>query len=675
MPLAAVVLVALWCVCMYFGFLYVFPVVFALALVAATLVGTGLYFLRVGRVLIPVTARGASPPAPGGKGDPAYRHYLFSQASLDWWKIHRAAVPAMGQTATEALGKVTRSLMTKVRGFFLLPVWLGAVTGLCLAAIPILAVAVALTGAYVLVAAVGMVVWLACLLLLLGVEQVFMRTRRILQTCPHPQCYARIALPEYACPTCGERHRRLTPNLYGAFRHVCRCGTRLPTAIVLGRFRLQAYCPECERALPNRIGRARIEPLPFVGGPDAGKTTFMVLAISALHGVVKAARGRAGFVVQGDEMAFARFRRELRLGKVSKTTTAAPSATMVDITLPGSRTRSGNRILYLFDPSGEGFTGATQVEEMSYLAHGEAMLIVVDPFALPLVQQSLSAGERQTLERAGVVLSPEDPFDTFQRVKNELAARADGGRQKRVAVVVTKADLLRKTAIGGDADRLPGWFDGVGLGNMIRDLARTAGEVRYLASGLPADDAAIARLLAWLTGLPLPAGAPGNGNELNGHTAGATGDGDRTGAAEPGGDTAPGEHTTERSQPTTRTTGNGTKESGTGENATGKDGAKDDGAGEDATGKGRAKEDGTGENATGKDGAKEDGAQEDDHADLTMTDLRRPWTPSRGGEDRVPVTYRLFRWSLFGASAVLGIAALTLLAVWAISLLDGNIPI
>ncbi|WP_424534799.1 TRAFAC clade GTPase domain-containing protein [Sphaerisporangium viridialbum] len=613
MPFVAVFLIALWVACMYFGFLYGFPIVCALTLVAATLAGTGYYFLRAGRVLFPTTASGASPAVPGTgdkQRDPTYRQYLFSQGSLDWWQILRSAVPAIAEGARTALSTVTRRLMTNVQGFFLLPVWLAVVAGLALAVIPLAAVGLAFTSAYALVLAAGMLVWVVCVLLLLGVEQIFMRARRILQTCPHPGCYARIALPEYACPTCGERHRRLTPNRDGAFRHVCRCGTRLPTAIVLGRFRLQAYCPVCERALPHRIGRARIEPLPFVGGPDAGKTTFMVLAINALHGVVKDARGRAGFVVQGDEMAFARFRRELRLGRVSKTTTAAPSATMVDITLPGSRTRSGNRILYLFDPSGEGFTGATQVEAMSYLAHGEAMLIVIDPFALPLVQESLTAAERQSLEGAGVVLSAEDPSDTFQRVRNELAARADGGRQKRVAVVVTKADLLRGTDVGRDADRLPGWFDGVGLGNMVRDLARTAGEVRYLASGLPADERAIGRLLAWLTGLPLP-GPAANGVSPNG----------RSGLG--------GDH-------------NGSRDG-------------DPGAG--------------GDDSKARDGDPGAGGEDD----LGMADLRHPWTPGRGGEGKVPLTYRLFRWSIFGTSALLSAAALTVLTLRAFSLLNAYV--
>ncbi|MFC4591169.1 TRAFAC clade GTPase domain-containing protein [Sphaerisporangium corydalis] len=755
MPFVAVFVIALWCVCMYFGFLYGFPVLCAITLVAATLIGVGHYFARAGRVLLPTTVGGASPSTPGtaeGNRDPAYRHYLFNQASQDWWRILRSVIPAIGQNAKATVSTVTRWLMSNVQGFFLLPVWLAVVAGLALATIPLAVAGAALTSAYALVVLAGMLVWLLLLALLLSVEQVFMRARRILQTCPHPQCYARIDLPEYACPACGERHRHLTPNLDGAFRHVCRCGTRLPTAIVLGRFRLQAYCPECGRALPHRIGRARIEPLPFVGGPDAGKTTFMVLAINALHGVVKAAKGRAGFVVQGDEMAFARFRQELRLGKVSKTTTSAPSATMVDITLPGSRTRSGNRILYLFDPSGEGFTGSTQVEAMSYLAHGEAMLIVVDPFALPLVQQNLSAAERQTLDRAGVVLSPEDPSDTFQRVRNELAARADGGRQKRVAVVVTKADLLRRTSVGRDAERLPGWFDQVGLGNMIRDLAKTAGEVRYLASGLPADEAAIGRLLAWLTDLPVPAPPTPNGSTpANPNGGSAPTDHDQTPTAKrsdtkaspsdttakpsdatgnPGdpqwrsADTQDNPDAARRTPDSTRQTPNDAQENPNSTHDKPNSPQEDPNNSRDKSNDARENPNNANEkpdntrdksNSAPKspnnasespndarerpDNARErpddarerpdDARERSDHArdrsndgtaggsdeaDLTTADLRRPWAPRGGDTSHVPLNYRLFRWSLFGTSALVGAAVMILLALRALPLLNLALP-
>lgn len=506
MWLAVLLGIGLVLACLYFGFRFVFPILFPLTMIAAVLGAVFVYFHDAGRVLLPAAAAGRSPvavPEEGASTDPAYPHYLVGQVWRDWLTVLRTALPKILAFGRDAIVRINGTLLLGWQGVFLLPVWLALVGGVVLAAVPLAVVGAVLSAVHLVIVAAGLAAWLLCVLVLRGVEHLFRLTRRILQTCPHEGCYARLALPEYACPDCGARHRRLTPNLDGAVRHVCRCGARLPTIVPLGRYLLQAYCPECARPLPHRIGQARVEPLPLVGGPDAGKTTFMVLAINAISGAVEAAGGRARFAVRGDEIAFRRLGAELGAGSVSKTGTALPTATMLDVTMPAPMTRNGNRILYLFDPSGEHYTGAGRVEAMSYLAHGEALLLIIDPFALPAVQAGLSAEERRALEEKGVVFSPEDPSDTFQRVRNELAARADGGRQERVAVVVTKTDLLRDTRVGAGVDDLPAWFDDVGLGNMVRDLTRTAGSVRYLASGLPADSTAVAALVGWLTGLPL----------------------------------------------------------------------------------------------------------------------------------------------------------------------------
>lgn len=245
----------------------------------------------------------------------------------------------------------------------------------------------------------------------------------------------------------------------------------------------------------------RIEPLPFVGGPDAGKTTFMALGVDAVHGAVNAVGGRALFADKSDEQAFRKLRMELSSGKISKTLADLPKAVMLDVALPVKR--GGNRILYLFDPSGEHFTGASGVEEMRYLAHGEALILVIDPFALPDVQDHLLEPERQALAAKGVVLSREDPADTFNRLRNELASRADGGKQRRVAVVLTKADLLKRTTSGRGIDDLPRWLTIMGLGNLVRELNHQGAEVRYLTSGLPPQGSQIVELLGWLGGLRL----------------------------------------------------------------------------------------------------------------------------------------------------------------------------
>ncbi|MFD0535886.1 hypothetical protein ACFQY7_21180 [Actinomadura luteofluorescens] len=232
----------------------------------------------------------------------------------------------------------------------------------------------------------------------------------------------------------------------------------------------------------------------------------MVLGIRALHARARAVHGRLSFVEQRHAQAYAGAIREFqRGGRLAKTGPELPLATMVDVELPGR----ARRILYLFDPAGEHYTGATEVESLRYLEHSEALLFVVDPFALPQLRRSLTGDEREFVDEAAAS-SEEDPADTLQRVLNELRSRPDQGRQKRVAVVVTKTDLLLRTEIGRGLD--PGgdprdWLDRVGLGNTVRTLDQVAAQVRYFASGLGTEPAAVADLLGWVTGLPA-AGPP-----------------------------------------------------------------------------------------------------------------------------------------------------------------------
>ncbi|MEV4090797.1 TRAFAC clade GTPase domain-containing protein [Streptosporangium saharense] len=479
------------------------PVLSAVALtLAATVLAAVWHYLRQScRVLLSRTADGPSEvPRPGGRGgDPAYRIYALRQIWRDLAVLDEATRPVVVDRVRAVRDWIGQRWGERPQVYFLFPLWLGAETGVVLAVVLLtLALAVPLA-AYTLVTAVTLLVWLPCVLVLRGLDLAFTVANRVLQVCQNADCYERLTLPEYACPSCGARHRRLRPNADGAFRHVCACGARLPTTILLGRHRLAGHCPGCGRALSPRTGRVRAEPLPFVGGPDAGKTTFMTLVVTALHAAVEANGGRATFVTRQDELAFTRNRDEMRQGGVSKTPTPLPTAMTLDV----SGLRGGDRILHLFDPSGEHHTGATTVEALGYLTHGERMVLVVDPFALPLVRGGLTTAERDALSAAGVSFSLEDPADTFQRVRAELASRPGGSGLRRVAVVVSKADLLERTGVGRGVGEVSRWLGEMGLGNMVRELSARTGETRYLASGLPSDPVAVARLVAWLVELPL----------------------------------------------------------------------------------------------------------------------------------------------------------------------------
>ncbi|WP_106399174.1 TRAFAC clade GTPase domain-containing protein [Actinocorallia populi] len=496
--------VAAWALIMLAGFALLFPPLFGATLVGVTAVAFIHYYAVACRALLPANADGVSPVTPT---DGVYRHYLVSQVWRDWQALAGTVGPRVYQSADQAVRRLTSLMVSGWWGFFLFPIWAALCGGIVLAAVPLALLGVALTLLYGVVALVGLTGWLVCVALLAGVERLFMASGRILQTCPHPSCYRRIRLPVYACPRCGRRHHRLVPSTAGAFRHVCECGTRLPTTVPLGRYRLTAYCPHCSGRLPDRIGRVRVEPVPFIGGPAAGKTTFMFLAIRALHARTREIDGALAFVEQRHQHAYASAVAEFaRGGQLAKTGPELPLATMLDVELPGRRPR----ILYLFDPAGELFTGAAQVESLRYLDHSEALVFVLDPFALPEVRRTMTDGERAV----PVATSDEDPSDTLQRVLNDLRSRPDKGRQRRVAVVVTKADLLARTSIGRDLYTDPrAWLDSLGLGNTLRTLDQLAEEVRVFPSGLNTPPSHLAALVGWVTGLPLagrgsPAPAP-----------------------------------------------------------------------------------------------------------------------------------------------------------------------
>lgn len=467
-------------------------------------VTAGIYFEKAAEVLLP-DGRSVERPVATEDRDPVYRPYLIAQVWRDLLVVVRAVGPEIWAKGRKDLAKANDNLLGE-GVIFLFPIWLAVYAGAALAVVPVAVVAATIVAAYALTVLAGLSVWAAGMGVLRGVDLLFSLVNRILLVCPNSECgYSRIALPHYQCPTCKERHRRLVPDLNGAVWHACACGTSLPTSIVLGRYRLTSFCPHCAWPLPSRAGRVRVEPLPLVGGPDAGKTTFMALAVHALHAAVEARGGQALFAHKQDEQTFERLRRELAEGRVAKTGTELPKAVAMDVVLDGK-----SRILYLFDPSGEHFTGATRVESLSYMEHGEAMILVVDPFALPAVQEALLPQERVALSRAGVVLSKEEPATAFERVRNELAGRTDAGVQRRVAVVVTKADLLKTTAIGRGADDLSRWLsETAGQGNLLRTVTGQARTVRYFASGLPADDHRLASLMGWLAGLELSSQATG----------------------------------------------------------------------------------------------------------------------------------------------------------------------
>lgn len=518
MPLLWLLGIAAWGFGVYLQGRYVFLPVAVLSVAVFAIVVVWFYLRAVWEVLtdrtrIGVTTPPRRQPDDRSRPEPAFLAYPLRQIWIDLWQIVRDALADTRDGARSAYRWVRRTVDTSINGWstiaivavILLPTTAALVLGAAAGVLAGLAAYVGLVLATaVLMLALG-VLWALGWLALGAVEGVLRIWRRIRQSCPYAGCYRRIALPAYECPRCGQRHRRVAPNEYGLLRHDCRCGAGLPTAIVLGRHRMTAHCPHCDRPLPQRIGRVPVVTVPVVGGPAAGKTTFLCLAVSALHTRLVAAGAAVGFAEPAQERLFAEGRQRLSAGRVlDKTVQRMPDGTMLDVGIGGR----SDRILYLFDPAGESYAAADGVEAQGYLDHAEGLIIVVDPLALDAVVRHLSQAERDAIDAAvgpGSTAQAE-PEGVVGRLFDLLRSRSGAQKLRRIAVVVSKTDALIATTIGrnlgGDAS-IRAWLEEVGWGNNLRLLEQNAGEVSYFGSALNLADDRYRHPLQWLAGISI----------------------------------------------------------------------------------------------------------------------------------------------------------------------------
>jgi hypothetical protein len=323
--------------------------------------------------------------------------------------------------------------------------------------------------------------------------------RRIRTVCPHESCWKELSRVEYLCPCpeCDIVHDDLVPNRDGVLWHVCAgCGWRLPTTILLGRHRLRSRCPSCHRGLPQRTGRVRIEPLPIAAGPDAGKTTFLALALQELlddppAGVRVEISDPAQLAAHKQRM------QDLQHDGTRPTQMPMPSGLVADVRHP----RGGGRIVSLFDAAGEYFTSAGNAARLGYLRHIRALLVIVDPLTMRGLGDALSHFDERPKSRPGAGSREDATTRSVLEAAEQLGHRRRKFVLDRVAVVVTKADLLDNSAVGRPRDEVvERWLNDNGMRSMVSVLAGAAHSVRYLTSDLDTRSGGRARgeVLLWL---------------------------------------------------------------------------------------------------------------------------------------------------------------------------------
>lgn len=456
------------------------------------------------------------PGTPENGPEPAFRQYFFGPALRDLRQIvmlsrqhaqHRVVSHAARFTGW---GFTTPPLPVFVTWPAGIALWAGLIVGAAVGGL--LAVIVAALHA----AAVGISQACArgCALALRGTDTVALYARGA-RGMRCPWCYEKSAYPAYRC-ACNRLHHDIRPGQYGIVRRRCECGRTMPTLILLGSYRLNAYCAHdasCGRQMSDETGRFREVTLPLLGGRAAGKTRLMAAMLVALNEAAGSDNGVALRLANQETTAAYEVLRTVldEKGYISATTSDLPHAHSMLL-----RTGRRTRLVHVFDPAGERLQSRERTDELRYLAAARTFIFVLDPLSVQAFWDQLSEPERSSIDPVlASRVHPQQVFDQAVQQAIEMGARL--GRA-RLAVAISKTDLAEHarllTGHSNDGRWVRQWLaDELGLGNLVRSMDNEFREVRFFFTAAVTvaprqADPSIAPLVSWALGTPiLPAAA------------------------------------------------------------------------------------------------------------------------------------------------------------------------
>ncbi|MCX5393750.1 hypothetical protein [Streptomyces sp. NBC_00094] len=340
-----------------------------------------------------------------------------------------------------------------------------------------------------------------------GVDRAVMLRRRLGSGMICPHCFERVPYPAYDCPgtTCRRRHSDIRPGTYGIFRRRCECGQNMPTLLVLMRrnSRLQAYCthPSCGKPMNTDAGHMPEVVIPLIGGQAAGKTQLMAAMLLSLEHT--AANGGPALTL-ADEESDANYqvlREVLRMrGHTRATQKTLPRAHSFVL----GRGRS-QRLVHLFDTAGERFVDRDDTDALRYARAARTFVFVLDPMAVKAFWTSLEPAPGPLLDRT--LGSTVDPEEVFARSVQAVAAMGAPLERSRLAVAVSKTDLLTEHGLipprPEDSGDTRTWLcEALGLHSLVRAMDLNFREVRYFRTAAVAHeeagvDASVTDVVEW----------------------------------------------------------------------------------------------------------------------------------------------------------------------------------
>ncbi len=134
-------------------------------------------------------------------------------------------------------------------------------------------------------------------------------------------------------------------------------------------------------------------------------------------------------------------------------------------------------LLHLFDAAGERFRAPARHDEMGFLSTAQGLVYVLDPFSLTAVTDRLSGIEGG----AAALSSGGDPEGTYNEVLSRLRGSGVRPNAQRLAVAVSRADLLQQHGLAPAAESsdIRAWLYEAGLHNLTLAAEREFADVRY----------------------------------------------------------------------------------------------------------------------------------------------------------------------------------------------------
>jgi hypothetical protein len=311
--------------------------------------------------------------------------------------------------------------------------------------------------------------------LLRGIERGWRAVIHTEASCP--RCYHVTPRPAYQCRRCPKLHRDVRPGRLGLFLRRCDCGALLPTMVLRAAWRLEAACQRCGE--PLRLGSAvmRDVRVPIFGDTSAGKTRFLYAALDSLSATARRSRIEFGFPDAASEQAAQIALGLIRSGQDTvKTSLDLPTALTCQL-----GTGAGATLLHLFDTAGELFRGVDSHDSLGFLDHGHALVYVLDPFAIGQVRDLVAGHNAIVIGLAHAATG--DPETAYGEVVSRLRDSGVAAAGQRLAVVISKADLIKTAGIElpVSSDAIADWLMDSGVHNLVMSARREFAEVRYFA--------------------------------------------------------------------------------------------------------------------------------------------------------------------------------------------------